>query len=259
MHRFLFACAFLVSSLTVVADDQRYVAVVGVGEAQMLPDTILITITIDARAPEESQASARQLRKADEVLTVVKDDLGPDIDAVSNTSSVQPYSIWRQTRDGRIEEKGYRAQQTLVFRMTKDLTSDLKIAQAFYRDITQQIDGIGVDIGFMVDDLSPAYSEARALAVKSARMKAVAYAAAMDADLGDTLIIEESGSNTERIPFALYDRITGSPGPQPAGELMKSDYMGVSGTSVGETVPPLMLAPDLRSVAVTIYAKFALE
>ncbi len=244
----------IISACSVEADDDAYVAVVGVGEAKAVPSLVKLRVTVAERAKDSATASRQHIEKVAAIVAEIRQTFGDEIRFTTSDVSLNSFEDRRRFTDGDHITSGFEARQSLTFDFP-----DKAAVEAFYPGLTEKIMGIRASIGFAFPSTDALYAKARSLAIEAARRRAETYAGGANARLGDVEIIEESGVNTHRIPFDLQDKISGTYRETPSGQLEQLTITGARVADVAESAPRLVLAPDEQSVSVTIYAKFALK
>ena len=171
---------------------ERGIVVVGTGHVALRPDTGVIDVGVEARAPRLADATAEVDRAMREVVARVKALGVADTDVRTTLYTVDPIAEPRQPGqpgDTGVRIVGYRVANVAQVR-------------------SRQVDGLGriVDaavaaganvvrnIHFTIDDPSTAQAEARALAVRDAGVRAGQIAAAAGVRLGRLLSATESAA-----------------------------------------------------------------
>jgi len=180
------------ASLGAPAAGERGIVVLGTGRVTLRPDTGVIDVGVEARAPRLADATAEVDRAMREVVARVKALGVADADVRTTLYTVDPIAEPRQPGqpgDTGVRIVGYRVSNVAQVR-------------------SRQVDGLGriVDaavgaganvvrnIRFTIDDPSRAEAEARALAVRDAGLRAGQIAAAAGVRLGRLLSATESAA-----------------------------------------------------------------
>jgi len=201
------------ASLGAPAAGERGIVVLGTGRVTLRPDTGVIDVGVEARAPRLADATAEVDRAMREVVARVKALGVADADVRTTLYTVDPIAEPRQPGqpgDTGLRIVGYRVSNVAQVR-------------------SRQVDGLGriVDaavaaganvvrnIRFTIDDPTTAQAEARALAVRDAGVRAGQIAAAAGVRLGRLLSATES---TAAPPMARM-AMTTMAGPVEPGQL----------------------------------------
>jgi uncharacterized protein YggE len=188
--------------------------VAGVGRVFVQPDTALVNVGVEARAPVLADATADVSRRMTEVLARVKALGVGDRDVTTVQYSVDPIVAPRRAEEDPTRILAYRVANVVRVRI-RDVATAGRVVDAAV--------GAGANVvsslQFTVDDPARAESEARALAVKSAETKAREIAAAGGVTLGRLLSVREGGSQRPLPgPRALMAAGASGPGPVEAGQ-----------------------------------------
>ena len=189
---------------------ERGIVVLGTGRVALRPDTGVIDVGVEARAPRLADATAEVDRAMREVVARVKGLWVADADVRTILYTVDPIAEPRQPGDTSVRIVGYRVANVAEVR-------------------SRQVDGLGriVDaavaaganvvrnIRFTIIDPSAAQAEARALAVRDASVRAGQIAAAAVVRLGRLLSATESGQAQPVARMAM----TTMAGPVEPGQL----------------------------------------
>lgn len=232
--------------------DGDYVAVVGVGEARQFPDFATVPISIERRAETAAQATAQINLEVARLLETAREfDVTQD-DFQDVYLRVEPFTETVTQPDGTrsSEPAGYRAEQYLELRV-----DDIDQAGAILGALVAAAENIGIvrTPTYHFEDEAALFETARALAIEDARRRATEYAESAGRPLGAVLIIEESGTDSQRLNFQLKDRLTSYYRQEESG----GGPIERIGNASRENA--LFTTPREVSVSISIYAKFALE
>ncbi len=157
------------------------------GDAQILtaPDRFEVVIAFDVHTDTLDQARDESRKRATALLGVVSAHGIPDCDVQSDQLSLHP------RYDG-----GYQAQRLIGYQASRSMTltlHDLDKVEALLFDMLAAGANRVDRVSFHSSALQEKRAEARVLAVKAARTKAEAMAAALGQTIGEPLRIEEDG------------------------------------------------------------------
>jgi len=194
-------------------DRSNVIAVTGVGRVVVRPDTAFVNLGVEARAPVLADATADVSRRMAEVLARIKALGVGDRDMTTIQYAVDPIVAPRPKEQDPTRILAYRVANVVRVRI-RDVTAAGPVVDAAV--------GAGANVvsslQFTVDDRSPAESEARTLAVKSAEAKAREIAAAGGVTLGGLLSVTE-GPIAQPLPGPRAMMAVGAgPGPVEAGQ-----------------------------------------
>lgn len=231
---------------------ERHVAVVGVGEVKQFPDFASFTVEINSEANVAADAvSTLNERVAAAIEAAVEFGVSEE-DVKSAYFSVDRVekSVRRPDGTTTTEFRGYNAHQALNIR-----TAEVHRVG----ELMNALIDVGVDQAygpvFLVSDEASLFEEARSLAINDAKRRAGEYARAAGRELGPAKIIEESGSESQRLDFNLRDRLS--------ARYRQSETGASAETSIRPTAARASRAvftrPEEISVSISIYAKYGLE
>lgn len=193
------------------------IVVRGTGRVTLRPDTALVQVGAEQRAPSLADASAEVARRMREVLARVKGLGVAERDITTIAYAVTPVPAPRRPEEETVRILGYHVTNVVQVKI-RDLDAVGRIMDAAMAAGANTVGGLV----FTVDDRSRPEAEARAKAVKAAAEKARQLADAAGVKLGDLLsLTEETG------PRPMYERVggpymaatAGAPGPVEAGQL----------------------------------------
>ncbi|HEV8471670.1 MAG TPA: SIMPL domain-containing protein [Methylomirabilota bacterium] len=209
-HAVLLAALLLGGCATVPAGE-RGIVVTGTGRVLARPDTGLIDVGAEARAPQLADAREHVDRTMRDVLTRVRALGVNDADVRTTVYQIDPIAEPRQSGDEGARIIGYRVANVVQVR-ARNVDRLEPIAEAA---VTAGAN-ILRNIRFTIDDPSRFEAEARALAMREAATKAGQVAAAAGVRLGRLLSVRES-SPVRPVPrMALQSSVAG---PVESGEL----------------------------------------
>ena len=206
--------------MTVDAPDPRPrpgagISVTGTGKVAVVPDTALVHLGVELRAPSLVDATAQASRQMSAVLERVKALGVGERDITTVTYSVEPVTPPRRTEDETVRIAGYRVVNIVQLRI-RDLTAVGRIVEAAMAAGATTIRGVR----FTVAEPAKPEAEARALAVRDAQGKAAQVAEAAGLRLGELVSLTEGSP-----PRPPMERFSGAvsaamaPGPVEAGQL----------------------------------------
>lgn len=231
---------------------QPYVAVVGVGEAAIQPDQLKLVFSISERADTSDAVSKAVNAKAARILEATKaSETTPKI----TTEGITITPRFEYDRDNRQQRLvGYLGRQSVTV-----LVDGIVAGADLYDQLTNKVLGIGSSIAYATSNETALIEKARALAFEDAKRRAKAYAKAVDQFLGPALIVEESGTDSQRLRFNLQDKLSKTYRQSEAagGGLEEVVVTGSRLASDGASSGAI-LEPDAIRIAISIYAKFQL-
>ena len=203
---FVAACTSVGTSPT----GERGIVVTGTGRVTLRPDTGVIDVGVEARAPRLGDATAEVDRRMRDVLGAVKALGVRDADVRTTVYAIDPIAEPRQAGDASARIVGYRVSNVVQVR-ARAVDGLGKIVDAA---VTAGANVVR-NIQFAIDDPSRAEAEARALAMQDATARARQVAAAAGVKLGRLLAATESSPVR---PVARMTMATAS-GPVEPGQL----------------------------------------
>ena len=201
------------ADLSAQRDRADVIAVTGVGRVFVRPDTALVNLGAEARAPVLADATADVSRQMTEVLARIKALGVGERDVTTIQYAVDPIVAPRQKEQDPTRILAYRVANVVRVRI-RDVAAAGPVVDAAVAAGANVVSSLQ----FTVDDPSRAESEARALAVKSAEAKAREIAVAGSVTLGGLLSVSE-GSSQQPVPGPrAMMAVGGGPGPVEAGQ-----------------------------------------
>jgi uncharacterized protein YggE len=193
----------------------RVISVSAVGRVAVRPDTALVHIGAEARAPALADATADVDRRMREVVTRVKTLGVAEADIATATYSVDPLAAPRPREEDPARIAGYRVTNVVEVRV-RDLTAIGRILDAAIAAGANTLPSLQ----FTVTDRSGPEARARVLAVQAAAAKAAQIAAAAGVRLGDLVVLSEGAGVRPVMPQARYTTLSlNAPGPVEPGQL----------------------------------------
>lgn len=192
----------------------RVISVSAVGRVTVRPDTALVHLGAEARAPALADATADVDRRMREVLARVKALGVAEADIATVTYSVDPLMAPRSREDDPPRIAGYRVANVVAVRV-RDLAAAGRLLDAAIAAGANTLPALQ----FTVNDRSGPESHARVLAVRAAAAKAAQIAAAAGVRLGDLVLLSEGTAVRPLMPQGRYAATLGAPGPVEPGQL----------------------------------------
>ena len=179
--------ALLVAGCATIPAAERGIVVTGTGRVMARPDTGIIDVGVEARAPQLGDATTRVERTMREVVARVKALGVSDADVQTVTFQIDPIAESRQPGDEGARIVGYRVSNVVRVR-ARQVDRLGPIADAAV------VAGANVvrNIQFTLDDPTRLEAEARAAAMRAAAEKAAQVAAAAGVRRGRLLSVTES-------------------------------------------------------------------
>jgi uncharacterized protein len=193
--------------------DVRVISVSAVGRVTVKPDTALVQIGAEARAPTLADATADVDRRMREVVARVKALGVADADISTVVYTVDPLMAPRSRDEDPAHIGGYRVANIVQVRV-RDLTAVGRLLDSAIAAGANTLPSLH----FTVEDRGGAESRARALAVRAAAAKAAEIAAAAAVRLGDLVMLSEGGTVRPLMPQGRYATAS-LPGPVEPGQL----------------------------------------
>jgi uncharacterized protein YggE len=194
------------------------IVVRGTGKVTLKPDTAVVHVGAEQRAPSLADASTEVARRMREVLARMKALGVAERDITTIAYSVSPVAAPRRPEDDTVRILGYHVANVVQVKI-RDLDAVGRIMDGAMAAGANTVGGLV----FTVDDRSRPEAEARGRAVKAAAEKARQLADAAGVKLGDLLsLTEEAG------PRPIYERVgapymaasaASAPGPVESGQL----------------------------------------
>jgi uncharacterized protein YggE len=218
MSRLLAIALLLGGCAAPMAVDDRAPRVIGVsavGRVAVRPDTALVHIGAEARAPALADATADVDRRMREVLARVKALGVAEADIATATYTVDPLMAPRSREEDPARIAGYRVANVAEVRV-RDLAAVGRILDAAMAAGANTLPSLQLT----VHDRSGPESRARVLAVRAAAAKAAQIAAAAGVRLGDLVLLSEGGGVRPVMQQARYTSLSlNAPGPVEPGQL----------------------------------------
>jgi uncharacterized protein len=215
MRRLVAVALLLAGCAAPVALDPRaprVISVSAVGRVTVRPDTALVHVGAEARAPALADATADVDRRMREVLARVKALGVAEADIATATYLVDPVVAQRARDDDPARIAGYHVANVAQVRV-RDLAAVGRILDAAIAAGANTLPSLQ----FTVDDRSGPESRARTLAVRAAAAKAAQMAAAAGVRLGELVLLGEGGGVRPLLQQARYT--LNAPGPVEPGQL----------------------------------------
>ena len=183
----------------------RYVSVIGDGSVKVTPDSVRVDASVSNLASTSAASLTATAKSADQLRTSLK---GAGVDAkyiqAVNLSTNPEYSY---SNNGPAKITGYRSTQNFSIVIRDAKNSGLIIQNA------QSAVGNALSINSTspyVFDQKTAESNARTLAIASAREKAASYASLTGSKLGAVLNIEEQVNQSGPVPLMAMAKTMGA-------------------------------------------------
>jgi uncharacterized protein YggE len=190
----------------------RTVTVSATGKSATVPDVVTVSLGVQVRAGTAQEALARANEKTQGAIGTFKDG-----GVTSRDIATANVSIWPEYGDDGRRVEGYQAQNTLSVRLRKvgDAGRLLDSVAGLVGD-----DLVIQGISFGVSAPEAVLVEARAAAMAAARAKAEQLAAAAGAEVGEVLVIQETGGAGPPIArvMGLRQKLAADSVPLEAGE-----------------------------------------
>lgn len=181
------------------------ITVSGEGKVTATPDIAQVTLGVQTKRLDTSEAVVTQLEKAMTATLKALKDAGVDEKDISTQQlSLNPIYDW--TENGQIF-RGYEGNQTLIVKVRK-LDSVGGVVSAASRAGSNQVGGIS----FTIDEPKVLQAEAREKAIADAKAQAIKLADQLDVHLGDLMNFSEGGGYYPPTPYARMDSAMGSTG-----------------------------------------------
>ncbi|MFF0276458.1 MULTISPECIES: SIMPL domain-containing protein [unclassified Streptomyces] len=215
--------------------DAPQVTVRGEGRLEVDPELARIWVTVSARGPDRATTLADLTRRNTQVLDLVKAQ-GSAVEKLETGSlSISP-ELTRKGRGERVHAFHGRV------RITAELTDFTVLGELVTRLADLELTSVDGPWWFL-RPASPAYAEARRLAVSEAVQRARAYAEALGTALSSLLELSDAGT-AERL------------GPRRAA--FGSAAVAYAAEGAGEA-PPLDLEPQRQTVTAEVVARFTMR
>jgi uncharacterized protein YggE len=191
------------------------ISVMGTGRVNVVPDTALVHLGVEVRAPNLGDATTDATRRMQAVLERVKALGLADQDISTVAYSVEPVTPQRRPEDETVRITGYRVVNVVQLRI-RELSAVGRVVEAAMAAGATTIRGVR----FTVADPARPEAEARALAVKDAQMRAAQLAEAAGLRLGELVSLND-GPPPRPIGdrYGVASAAVMSPGPIEPGQL----------------------------------------
>lgn len=192
MKPIIFATALLFLTGLAAAEEKlppRTVRVVGTSEVKVVPDRAVISVGVEKQNPGARLAKQAADEAARRLLNALHGNGVEEKDIQTTFLSLQPQFNYRHG----MKMSYFVAEQTLSVTI-RDLTKLDSIFESLIKAGANQIDSIEYE----TSDLRKYRDQARDLAVKAAREKAQALAAALDQTIGKAVSIEEVPQSSDQ-------------------------------------------------------------
>jgi len=207
---------------------EREIVVRGTGEVRTLPDLAGLRVEVTAEHRDQDQAYRDRAELAAAVDAVLREHAGDISRSTIASLSVQPKFRWQHDKQVR---DGWRAGRTNVVEV-----SGLDALGPLMAGLVEA--GAAVTgPSWSLNPTNPAYGEARRAAAEDARLRAQAYAEALDVGLGPIAWIAEPG-------------LRGG-GSQPFEPVARPMMAAARGFAAAEAEPPV---EDLGAAELTVQA-----
>lgn len=192
------------------------ISVGGIGKVTVVPDTALVHLGVELRAPSLVDVTAQASRQMSAVLERVKALGVSDRDITTVTYVVEPVTSARRPEEESARITGYRVVNVVQLRV-RDLAAVGRVVEAAMAAGGTTIRGVR----FTVADPARPEADARALAVRDAQARANQLAEAAGLRLGELISLTE-GVPPLRPGVERYGAAVGAvmaPGPVEPGQL----------------------------------------
>lgn len=175
-------------------DTTRTITVNGEGRVSLPPDTVMMTLGIDARNAELGAAQTEAAETMDAIIAAVKGEGVAEKDIQTGGYSISIERDWNQPSQPVI---GYLVSQTINVKV-REIDNAGKVIQAAVDAGANNVGGVW----FALENPEQAIAQARELAVADARAKAEELARLTDSTLGPVQSIVEGYTPSTPIPYA---------------------------------------------------------
>jgi uncharacterized protein len=194
----------------------RIITATGAGRISMRPDTAVVQVGAETRAPSLADATADVSRRISAVLERVKALGVAERDITTVTYAIDPVVAQRRSEEEAARILGYRVANVVQLRI-RQLDAVGRIMDAAVAAGANTMRGLT----FTVADPQAVEAQARVLAVQNASVKAKQLAEAAGATLGELVLLTEGvpqPSPRQIMGARAADAVMG-PGPVEAGQL----------------------------------------
>src|SRR5207249_10940795 len=192
----------------------RLISVRGVGRVAVKPDTAVVRVGAEMRAPALADATADVARRSAAVIERVKALGVAERDITTVTYSIDPIPAPRRTDEDPTRIVAYRVVNVVQVKI-RDLGATGRILDSAVAAGANTISGLQ----FTVDDPSRPEAEARALAVKAAAATAGQLAAAAGVSLGALVALTEDQAAHPVVPRMTMATMGAAAGPVESGQI----------------------------------------
>jgi uncharacterized protein YggE len=199
----VFLASLLLTGCATIPAAERGIVVTGTGRVMARPDTGIIDVGVEARAPQLADATTRVERTMREVVARVKALGVSDADVRTAVFQIDPIAEPRQPGDEGARIVGYRVSNVVQVR-ARQVDRLGPIADAA---VTAGANVVR-NIQFTLDDPTRLEAEARIAAIRAAADKAAQVAAAAGVRLGRLLSVTES-SPERPLPRVAFQSMAG--------------------------------------------------
>ena len=189
------------------------ISVRATGRASVKPDTVFVSVGVEARDPALAAATADVSRRMTAVLARVKALGVAEADIATAGYAVDPIPAQRRSEEDPIRIVGYRVSNVVRLRI-REVAAAGRIVDGAVAEGANTVSALQ----FTVNDPAPAEREARAQAVALAAAKARELAAAAGVTLGELVSLEEDPPQ-RAAPVSRMTLSAAGPGPIEAGEI----------------------------------------
>jgi uncharacterized protein YggE len=196
----------------------RLISVRGTGRVAVKPDTAVVRIGAEMRAPTLAEATADVARRSSAVIDRVKSLGVAERDISTVTYSIDPMTAPRRTDEDPTRIVAYRVVNVVQVKI-RDLSAVGRVLDGALSAGANTMSGLQ----FTMDDPSKPEAEARALAVKAAASTARQLAAAAGVGLGDLMSLTEGPPSRPVMPRMAAESLMAaapmSAGPVESGQI----------------------------------------
>ena len=192
----------------------RLISVRGVGRVAVKPDTAVVRIGAEMRAPALADATADVARRSAAVIERVKALGVAERDITTVTYAIDPVTAPRRTEEDPTRIVAYRVVNVVQVKI-RELGATGRILDGALAAGANTISGLQ----FTVDDPARPETEARALAVKAAAATAGQLAAAAGVSLGPLVALTEDQASRPVVPRMTTAAMGAAAGPVESGQI----------------------------------------
>jgi uncharacterized protein YggE len=220
----------IVSISSVLAAENPYVSVSGMGEIKAKPDMAQISIGVTVEDKSSSMALSLNSQKMEKLFKTLKENKIEEKDIQTTNLSVSPKYQYFQKQNRPPTIVGYTASNQVQIKI-RDLKLVGPLLDILARNGANEIQGIS----FSLSEPEKLLDEARKKAMADARLKATLYANSADSKLGKVLGITEQSARMpepqsygmESLRYKMADA-TGAAPPIAGGEQTISAQINVT-------------------------------